>query len=502
MLNIFSSKKNIQEETMADFDVESTLKQLTPQEKIGLLAGIDFWHTYPVHRLGIPSLRTSDGPNGVRGTRFFNGVPAACFPCGTSLASTFNKELLHDAGKLMGIEAKHKGSHVILGPTTNMQRGPLGGRGFESFSEDPYLAGMASTSVINGIQDEDIAATIKHYVCNDIEDERLASDSVVSERALREIYLEPFRLAMKYSEPLCVMTAYNKVNGEHASQSKKLLDDVLRGEWGWDGLIMSDWFGSYTGKESIQNGLDLEMPGPTIHRTVDSIKHMIDSREVNIKDIDARVRNVLNLVKFTKKANIAEDTPEDTKNNTKETSNLLRKLAGEGVVLLKNKDDILPLKKEEKIAVIGPNAKTAAYCGGGSAALRPYYTTTPYDCIAAKLGTPPKYTVGAYGFKTLPTLATQLTNPETGSVGYNMKFYKKDATTKGDRELFDELNLDVFNIFLSDYKSDKIDSNLYFVDIEGDFIPEETAEYDFGCTVWGTALLYIDGKLLVDNKTK
>lgn len=502
MLNIFSSKKNIQEETMADFDVESTLKQLTPQEKIGLLAGIDFWHTYPVHRLGIPSLRTSDGPNGVRGTRFFNGVPAACFPCGTSLASTFNKELLHDAGKLMGIEAKHKGSHVILGPTTNMQRGPLGGRGFESFSEDPYLAGMASTSVINGIQDEDIAATIKHYVCNDIEDERLASDSVVSERALREIYLEPFRLAMKYSEPLCVMTAYNKVNGEHASQSKKLLDDVLRGEWGWDGLIMSDWFGSYTGKESIQNGLDLEMPGPTIHRTVDSIKHMIDSREVNIKDIDARVRNVLNLVKFTKKANIAEDTPEDTKNNTKETSNLLRKLAGEGVVLLKNKDDILPLKKEEKIAVIGPNAKTAAYCGGGSAALRPYYTTTPYDCIAAKLGAPPKYTVGAYGFKTLPTLATQLTNPETGSVGYNMKFYKKDATTKGDRELFDELNLDVFNIFLSDYKSDKIDSNLYFVDIEGDFIPEETAEYDFGCTVWGTALLYIDGKLLVDNKTK
>lgn len=487
---------------MADFDVESTLKQLTPQEKVGLLAGIDFWHTYPVHRLGIPSLRTSDGPNGVRGTRFFNGVPAACFPCGTSLASTFNKELLHDAGKLMGIEAKHKGSHVILGPTTNMQRGPLGGRGFESFSEDPYLAGMASTSVINGIQDEDIAATIKHYVCNDIEDERLASDSVVSERALREIYLEPFRLAMKYSEPLCVMTAYNKVNGEHASQSKKLLDDVLRGEWGWDGLIMSDWFGSYTGKESIQNGLDLEMPGPTIHRTVESIKHMIDSREVNIKDIDARVRNVLNLVKFTKKANIAEDTPEDTKNNTKETSNLLRKLAGEGVVLLKNKDDILPLKKEEKIAVIGPNAKTAAYCGGGSAALRPYYTTTPYDCIASKLGAPPKYTVGAYGFKTLPTLATQLTNPETGSVGYNMKFYKKDATTKGDRELFDELNLDVFNIFLSDYKSDKIDSNLYFVDIEGDFIPEETAEYDFGCTVWGTALLYIDGKLLVDNKTK
>ena len=200
-----------------NFDVEEILQQLTLDEKISLLAGRDFWHTVPVKRLNIPSIRTSDGPNGVRGTRFFNGVKSACFPCGTALASTFNKELLNESGKLMGEEAKHKGAHILLGPTTNMQRGPLGGRGFESFSEDPYLAGMVSAAIVNGVQSEHVAATIKHYVGNDLEHERNASDSIVTPRAMREIYLEPFRLAVKHANPKAFMTGYNKVNGEHFS---------------------------------------------------------------------------------------------------------------------------------------------------------------------------------------------------------------------------------------------------------------------------------------------
>lgn len=487
---------------MAHIDVDKVLKQLTDEEKIKLIAGIDFWHTHKVERLGIPSLRMSDGPNGLRGTKFFNGVPAACFPCGTGLASTFNKELLTEAGQLMGDEAQHRGAHIILGPTTNMQRGPLGGRGFESFSEDPYLAGMASASVVNGIQSKDIAATIKHYVANDLEDQRHSSDSIVTQRALREIYLEPFRLAVKYAQPKCFMTAYNKVNGVHASNNKKLLQEILRGEWGWDGLVMSDWFGLYTGKEGIEHGLDIEMPGPTIHRTVADIKHKIDSKEIKRADLDARVKNVLNLVKYCAKSGIPEDAPEDTGNDTPETSAKLRKIAAQSVVLLKNEDNILPLKKEDSVAIIGPNAKYPAYCGGGSAALYPYYTTTPFDSISEKLANPPKYTVGAYAFKNLTSLATQLKNPVTGKTGYNMKFYKHPVDYKGDREQFDELDNNEFSIFLADYKNDKHDSDLYYIDIEGDYTAEETADYDFSLIVQGTALLYVNDQLVVDNKTK
>lgn len=479
------------------FDVDQVLEQLTLEEKISLLAGRDFWHTVPIKRLNIPSLRTSDGPNGVRGTRFFNSVRAACFPCGTSLASTFNKELLYESGQLMAEEARHKGAHISLGPTTNMQRGPLGGRGFESFSEDPYLAGMASAAIVNGLQSKNIAATIKHYVGNDLEHERNASDSIVTPRAMREIYLEPFRLAVKHANPKAFMTGYNKVNGEHVSQSAHYIDEILRKEWGWDGLVMSDWFGTYTSKEAIENGLDLEMPGPTRFRKHDAIGHMVQTRELHIKHLDARVRNVLNMVKYALDSGIPEHAPEDDKNNNAETSKHLRKVAGEGIVLLKN-EGVLPLSKDESIAVIGPNAKIAAYCGGGSAALRAYYTVTPYEGITEKLGKEPKYLPGSYGHKVLPDMGVLTKNPVTGEKGVNMKFYHEPPTEKS-RHQFDEVNIDVTQAFLADYYHKDLDGNLFWVDIEGEFEVDESAEYEFGLTVWGSAQLFVNGKLVVDN---
>lgn len=220
------------------------MSQFQPCRSITLTSrtGIDFWHTKSFPEHGVPSLRLSDGPNGVRGTKFFNGVPAACFPCGTALASTFDQELLLEAGKLMGQEAKAKGAHVLLGPTINMQRGPLGGRGFESFSEDPVLAGLGAAALIKGIQEENIVATLKHFVCNDQEHERNKVDSILTERALREIYLMPFQLAIREAKPKAIMTSYNKVNGIHAAEDPKLLRDILREEWGWKGMIMSDWY--------------------------------------------------------------------------------------------------------------------------------------------------------------------------------------------------------------------------------------------------------------------
>lgn len=483
---------------MADIDVEKTLAQLTLAEKIGLISGIDFWHTYQVERLGVPSIRVSDGPNGIRGTKFSTGAPSACFPCGTGLASTFNKELLHQAGELMAEEAKHKSAHVILGPTTNMQRGPLGGRGFESFSEDPYLAGIASASIINGIQDKDIAATIKHFVGNDLEHERNSSDSIITERALREIYLEPFRLAVKHADPKAFMTGYNKVNGEHVSQSHHILQEVLREEWGFDGLVMSDWFGTYTAKESLTNGLNLEMPGPSGMRTVRNITHMVDSRELHIKYVDDSVRRVLQLVKWCAKAGLEENGPEDSDNNTAETRALLNQIATESVVLLKNENSVLPLKKDESIAVIGPNAKFAAYCGGGSAALTSYYITTPFDSITKKLGKEPQYAVGCHAHSQLPPLAANswAKSPVTGEVGINVKIFSSEAAEKP----VDEYNLDYSTITLLDYDHPKLKDKTFWSDITSDITPPESGDYEFSLTVSGTAQLFVDGKLVVDNK--
>ncbi|KAK6457077.1 beta-glucosidase [Scheffersomyces xylosifermentans] len=486
--------------TTAKFDIDEILSLLTLEEKIGLIAGIDFWHTYGVKRLGIPSLRFSDGPNGLRGTKFFNSVPSACFPCGTGLAATFDKDLLFEAGQLMGVEAKHKGAHVILGPTMNIQRGPLGGRGFESFSEDPHLSGQAAAAIVRGIQDEGIAATVKHFVCNDLEDERNSSNSVVTERALRELYLEPFRLAIKYSNPRALMTAYNKINGDRVSQSHKFLQQILRDEWKWDGTIMSDWYGCYTNNKSIENGLDIEMPGPPTFRRATEVRAMIVTKELHMNHVDDRVRNVLKLVKYALQSGVPENAPEDTDNNTPETRKLLRKLAQDSVVLLKNEDNVLPLKKDEKIVVLGPNAKYAAYCGGGSASLRAYYTTTPYDSIAAKTTKKPEYTVGAYGHRLLPGLAPNLTNPITGKPGYNLKFYREPRGTPN-RTLIDEYNLDISYVFLVDYYNHQAMDFVFYVDFDGDFTPEETAEYEFGASVVGTAVIYVDEKLVVDNKT-
>lgn len=244
-------------------DVEDVLSKLTWLEKISLLTGApnptplspqndrlthsrspgrDFWHTNPVHRLGVPAIRVSDGPNGVRGTTFVNGVPAACFPCGTGLAATWDTELIKSGGALMGKEAIAKGASCILGPTSNMQRSPLGGRGFESYSEDPVLAGAMATAVVVGIQSTGVSATVKHFVCNDQEHERQVVSAVVTERALREIYLMPFQLTERDARPDAYMTSYAALNGVHCSEDSRLLKGILRGEWGFDGIVMSDWY--------------------------------------------------------------------------------------------------------------------------------------------------------------------------------------------------------------------------------------------------------------------
>ena len=224
--------------------------------QVDLLAGSDFWHTVPLPAFNVPKVRVSDGPNGVRGQKFFNGTPSNCFPCATGLAAAFDTALAAEVGVALGEESRAKGAHALLGPTSNIQRSPLGGRGFESFSEDPFLSGLITAGYINGLQSTGVAATLKHFVCNDQEFERMSADSVLSQRALREIYLEPFRLAMKYSNPWGIMTAYNRINGKHVSENEFILKDVLRKEWGFDGFVMSDWMGKSPPFHARTSGLE------------------------------------------------------------------------------------------------------------------------------------------------------------------------------------------------------------------------------------------------------
>lgn len=477
------------------FNVDEVLSKLTVKEKAALLSGKDFWHTVPLPEHGVPSLRFSDGPNGLRGTRFFDSVKSACFPCGTALGSTWDQELLNKAGDTMAEEAKAKGVHVILGPTANIQRSPLGGRGFESFAEDPVLSGLLAAAEINGIQKKGIVACMKHFVCNDLEHERNSSDSQLTERALREVYLMPFMLATRDAKPRSFMTGYNKVNGVSCSHNSKLLKEIVRGDWNWEGLIMSDWFGTYTTTEAIEAGLDMEMPAPPEMRA-ERLVRALNSKQIHHHVVDERVRNVLEFIKQTMEESGVPENGEEGMRDTKETAALLRQLAADGCVLLKNENNVLPLSKEKTTAVIGPNAKVITYCGGGSASLRPYYAVSPFEGISGKLKNEPKYAFGVNTFKNLPLIDPYLKTAD-GKTGFTLRAYDKPHTDK-ERKLLDTRTLESMQIMIPDWNPVGPNQAFYF-EIEADLEVATDGVYDFGLVVCGTGTVYLDGQEVVDN---
>ncbi|KAK7215833.1 hypothetical protein V2G26_003836 [Clonostachys chloroleuca] len=485
---------------MACINVEDILSNLTSFEKVELLTGIDFWHTKALPKYGIPSLRLSDGPNGVRGTKFFNGTLSACFPCGTALGSTFNQGLLEQAGRLMGEEAKAKSAHVLLGPTVNIQRSPLGGRGFESISEDPVLAGLGAAALIKGIQSLGIQATIKHFLCNDQEDRRMGSQCILTERALREIYAMPFQLAVRHAPPGGFMTAYNGINGVFCSENPRYLEGLLRKEWNWDGIIMSDWYGTYTTTEAVKAGLDLEMPGPSRFRG-DLLQFNASFGKPAPHIIDDRARAVLNLVNRCAASGIPEFGPETTR-DTPETAALLRQIGNESIVLLKNDNAVLPFKTKRSTLVIGPNAKVATYHGGGSAALPAYYAVAPYDGICQKLETKPTFTVGAYAHRFLPLLGHQCTAPN-GNPGMRWTVYNEPpgSSDESPRKVIDQMFFSKTEMHLVDYSNPDV-GDIWYADLEGSLYADEDCEYELGCVVSGTARVYVDGELVIDNATK
>ncbi|KAJ6020497.1 hypothetical protein N7540_006001 [Penicillium herquei] len=484
------------------FDVEEVLADLSLQEKISLLSGSDFWHTASIPSKNVPSIRFSDGPNGIRGTRFFAGVPAAFIPCGTALGSTWDKSLLYKAGELLGKECIAKGAHAWLGPTINIQRSPLGGRGFESYSEDPYLSGSLATHVIKGCESTGVQSVVKHFVCNDQEDERRAVDTLVTARALLEIYARPFQLVARDAKPGGLMTAYNKVNGCHVSEDKTLLEDLMRQEWGWDPLTVSDWYGTYSSEKAIAAGLDLEMPGKSRYRG-SLIEFAVGSRLITESTIDRNVRRILT---FVQKASALEVEAEGIRNQP-EDRQLNRELAAHGIVLLKNDDEILPLnpKKNTRIAVIGSHAKYTPINGGGSASLDPYYRVSILDGIKEAVGenVTVEWEMGVYAQKMLPVIETSISHLENASGGLIRFYNEPPKSSSSERLLICQEPLKSLEFQLMDYnRNPNLNYDLFYATVEADFIPETTGLWEFGLTVCGTAELYVNGELLIDNSTK
>ncbi len=320
--------------------IEALLTQLTLDEKVALSAGIDAWHTCPVPRLGIPSIKLSDGPNGVRGDGV-SGATSACFPVGTALGASWNPELVRRVGAAMAEEARRKGVQVVLGPTINIHRHPLSGRNFECYGEDPYLAGQMAVHDIDGVQGKGVIANVKHYVGNDQETNRFSVNDDVDERTLREIYLPPFEAAVRRAGVWALMTAYNRINGLYACDHAPLLHDLLEGEWGFDGLVMSDWWGTQSTVAAANAGLDLEMPGPA-RFFGPALREAVAAGEVSEATLDEKVRRLLRLALRTGALDDSADHPETSVDDPADRS-LIREAAAEGMVLLTNRDAALPL---------------------------------------------------------------------------------------------------------------------------------------------------------------
>ena len=356
---------------------------LTLDEKAVLTAGTDLWHTPAVERAGIPVIKMTDGPVGARGAEYVGGPPSTCFPCGTALAATWDTELVERVGTALGHEAMAKGAHVLLAPTVNIHRTPLAGRNFECFSEDPFLTARMAVAYITGVQSTGVAACVKHFVCNDSEFERHTISSEVDERTLREIYLPPFEAAVTEAGVWSLMGAYNRFAGTYCCEHPRLLTGILRDEWRWDGVVVSDWWATHsTGAAAA--GLDIEMPGPPQHlgpAAADAVR----AGELDESVLDEKVRRIRLLAERTSAA--ARPPGEERSGDDPARRALAREAAAAAIVLLRNDGGVLPLDPTSlrTVAVIGPNADAARILGGGSAAVTPPYLVTPLEALAERL---------------------------------------------------------------------------------------------------------------------
>ena len=470
---------------------ESILNQLSKEEKISLLSGKGVYNTQNIDRVGLPQLELWDGPNGVRSN---SNEQATAFPVGIAMGATWNVELIKELGTALGKESRAFGVEVLLGPTMNIIRTPLNGRTFETFSEDPYFNGEIASAYINGLQSEHVGASVKHYIANNQEINRMSVSANISERALREIYLPAFEKVVMKSQPYTFMAAYNRINGTHATEHRYIMNDILRKEFGFQGVLLSDWGGVKSTVPSLKSSLDLEMPGPGKYYEK-PLRKALKKGVVTENEIDEASLRMIKLILKTRMGKSYEKSEVIVENQR-----IAKKVAEESIVLLKNQNNILPLNpnKIQSIAVIGPNANRSVIQGGGSARVTPAYSITPLNGIIenAKMNNiEVYYEKGVENHPTVPLMEKSSLITKTGlqEKGLTAEYYHSynfsgnPYKTEIDEELriFGILDQDVFGSVLW----------------TGEFIAHKDGQYRFSANPGlGKAKIYIDGEKISLNE--
>jgi beta-glucosidase len=473
--------------------VEDVLSIMTLEEKVEMLEGEGF-NSPANERLGIPPMNMTDGPVGVRWEK------ATAFPASVSMASTWNTDLVYQVGKAIGKETKARDRNVLLGPCICIHRVPHGGRNFESYGEDPYLASRMTVSFVKGIQSENVVATAKHYACNNQEYNRFRVDVKVDERTLHEIYLPAFKAAVTEGDCLSVMAAYNRVNGHYCCANTYLLKDILKEKWNFKGFIMSDWGAVHSVIPTLYAGLDIEMPTAGYLKK-NTVLSAIQGGLIREEEIDDKVRRMLRTMFVT---GIFDNKLDKGAINTPEHQKLALKIAEEGTVLLKNKNKLLPLNKEKisKIAVIGPNAKEAIIGGGGSSNVDPFYSVSILDGLKNKVGKDIEviYERGLFKEKLIKPIESSYLRPQKGKSGEvgllgqyfnNTAFEGKPVISRIDKQI----NFD----FDSDSTDKRLNKDEFSIIWTGKLLPTSSGKYIIGTSSDDGTYLYLNGKRIVNN---
>ncbi|MFC8344961.1 glycoside hydrolase family 3 protein [Streptomyces sp. NPDC057280] len=463
--------------------VAAALGKLDLDAKARLLSGQDMWTLPALPEIGLASLVMSDGPIGVRGVRWTADDPSIALPSPTALAATWDPELARRAGVLLAQEARRKGVHVLLAPTVNLHRSPLGGRHFEAYSEDPYLTGLIGAGYVSGVQSGGVGTTVKHFVANDAETDRFTVDNLVSGRALRELYLRPFELIVENARPWGIMTAYNQVNGVTMTEHHHLVNEIARGEWGFDGYNVSDWMAARSTKGAIEGGLDVAMPGPqTVYGP--ALAQAVRDGEVDETKVDAAVRNVLRLA--ARVGALADAEPVVTElPGPVDGEALAREIARRAFVLVRNQG-ALPLKPGS-VALIGAAARDARILGGGSATVFPSRIVSPLDGLAAALPDL-TYAVGA----------DPNTELAVAGKGFTLRAVCRDA----DGNVLGTGSAPNGQIqwMGDDLPEGVTHDTLHTIELTGTFTPRDTGPHTFGVKGVGAFTLTVDGTTYYDDR--
>ena len=483
--------------------VEALLTAMDLDERASLTAGTDMWHGHGVERLGVPALKVSDGPVGVRGDSWV-GTSSAATPCGTALGATWDPDLLLEVGRVLGEEAHSKAVDIVLAPTVNLHRNPLAGRNFECFSEDPHLTAVAAVAIIDGIQSTGVGACIKHLVANDSEFERHTISSEVTERVLRELYLLPFEAAVKDSLVVSVMSAYNRLNGVYCAADPWLLTQVLRDEWGFDGIIISDWWGT-KGDDSIDAGLDLEMPGPPIHSGPRAAER-VRAGELDEQVVDAAARRVLSTMERLGVLDVTS-RPQERSDDLAAHREVLTRAARAAIVLLRNDtvdgDPLLPLDATalDRVAVIGAHADTATVLGGGSAAVNPHHVVTVLEGLRAAFGDRVELVqeIGVDPSRTTPPVdRRRCRTADDSAAGLDVEYFdnRELAGSPVAHQRIDTPRM----VWLGSAPAPGVDPGNFSCRLRSTFTPEVGGDHTFSLITGGAGgRVILDGTTVLDN---